>query len=78
MRIVIRTSQGRQVEIIEPLTRTGELFRIRVAVDGQPCPGMCGPYEMWAQESQTKAESEFWQDIADSALSMKDAEAMLR
>jgi hypothetical protein len=75
---VIRTSQGRKVEIIEPLKRHGELFSIRVAVDNQPCPGIRGPYQMWEQELKTQSEPEFWQNVADAALSMKDAEAMLR
>jgi hypothetical protein len=76
--VSIRTSQGHQVEIIEPLTRTGELFSIRVAVDGKPYPGIRGPYAMWEQEMAETEEPEFWQNVADAALSMGDAEAMLR
>jgi hypothetical protein len=75
---VIITSQGRKVEIIEPLTRTGELFSIRVAVDGKPYPGIRGPYFMWEQEVATLREPEFWQNVADAALSMGDAEALLQ
>lgn len=74
---MIRTSQGHQVEIIEPLTRTGELFSIRVAVNGKPYPGIRGPYAMWEQELATTREDEFWQNVADAALSMGDAMSLL-
>jgi hypothetical protein len=76
--VSIRTSQGNKVEIIEPLSRTGELFSIRVAVDGKPYPGIRGPYAMWEQEAATTPADEFWQNVADAALSMGDAMASLR
>jgi hypothetical protein len=75
--VSIRTSQGHKVEIIEPLTRTGELFSIRVAVDGRPYPGIRGPFAMWEQELAVTAEDEFWQNVADAALSMGDAMTLL-
>lgn len=74
----ITTSQGLKVEIIEPLRRIGELFTIRVAVNNQPLPGIRGPYALWEQESKTQSEKEFWQNVADAALTMKDAEALLQ
>jgi hypothetical protein len=76
--VSIITSQGHKVEIIEPLKRVGELFTIRIAVDKTPLPGIRGPYALWEQESKTLSEPEFWQNVADAALTMKDAEALLQ
>ena len=51
---------------------------LAVAVDGTPCPAWQIPAMTWDQEAATLGEGEFWQNVADAALSMKDAEVALR
>ena len=78
--MTIITSQGRRVETIEfnghptPF-RHGDFFVIRVAVDGQPCPGWQVPAQTWQEEQYQLSEPEFWQNVADAALSMGEARA---
>lgn len=81
--MTIVTSQGRKVETLEyngystPF-RYGDYFVMRVAVDGQPCPAWQIPAQTWQEEQGSLSEPEFWQNVADAALSMKDAEGLLR
>ena len=78
--MTIRSSQGQIVETLEfrgrptPF-RHGDFFVLRVAVDGKPCPGWQIPADTWQMEAATLPEPEFWQNVADAALSMSDVEA---
>lgn len=51
---------------------------LRVAVDGRPYPSWQIPAYIWNQEAGTMTESEFWQNVADAALTMGDAETALQ
>ena len=81
--MTIRTAQGRLVETLEHHGR-GTPFRhreyvvLRVAVDGKPYPSWQIPGYVWDQEAGTMTEGEFWQNVADYALTMGDVEAALQ
>ncbi len=51
---------------------------LRVAVDGKPYPSWQIPAPDWDREASTMAEGEFWQNVADYALTMGDVEAALQ
>ena len=81
--MTIVTSQGHRVETLELNGRStpfrhDEYYVVRVAVNGQPFPACQIPAPTWEEESATLDEPEFWQNVADAALSMGDVEAMLR
>jgi hypothetical protein len=81
--VTIVTSQGRKVETIpfngrDTPFRHNDFMVLRVAVDGKPCPAWQIPAMTWDEEAATLRESEFWQNVADAALSMSDAEVALR
>lgn len=81
--MTIRTAEGRVVETLEHNGRNTpfrhkEFVVLRVAVDGKPYPSWQIPGNVWDEEAGTMTEQEFWQNIADAALSMSDAETMLR
>jgi hypothetical protein len=81
--VTIVTAQGRTVETLEhrghatPF-RFKEFVVLRVAVDGKPYPSWQIPAPDWDREARTMAEGEFWQNVADYALTMGDVEAALQ
>ena len=80
--MTIRTAEGRIIETLEHHGRNTpfrhrEYVVLRVAVDGKPYPSWQIPGYVWDQEAGTMTESEFWSNIADYALTMGDAEAMM-
>jgi hypothetical protein len=80
--VTIRTAQGNVVETLEhrgrctPFAHNGFIV-LRVAVDGKPFPSWQIPKYIWDMEAGTMEEPEFWQHIADDALTMGDAQAMI-
>ena len=79
----ILTSQGNRVEVLECFGHSGpfinnDLVVVRVAVDQRPMPPVQIQKEVWYREAATLSEPEFWQNVADAALSMSEVEAMLR
>lgn len=81
--MTITTAQGLKVETIEHLGRStpyrvGEYVVVAVAVNRQPCPPFQVPVPQWQEDLAKFDEDEFWQNVADGALSMRDAEAALR
>ena len=81
--MTIRTAQGQVVETLEhrghgtPFAYK-EFIVLRVAVDGKPYPSWQIPKYIWDQERGTMEEADFWQNVADYALTMGDVEAALR
>lgn len=81
--MTIVTSQGHRVETLlhngrqTPFSHN-EFYVLRVAVDGKPCPAWQIPAPVWQEELATLGERDFWQNVADAALSMGDVEAALR
>lgn len=81
--MTILTAQGRLVETLEHRGRNTpfrhrEFVVLRVAVDGRPYPSWQIPGAVWDQEAATMDEAEFWQNVADYALTMGDVEAALQ
>jgi hypothetical protein len=81
--VTIRTANNQVVETLQHHGRNTpfrhrEFVVLRVAVDGKPYPSWQIPGYIWDQEAGTMTEPEFWQNVADYALTMGDAEAMLR
>ena len=81
--MTIRTAQGRIVETLEHRGRStpfrhGDFVVLRVAVDGRPYPSWQIPSMTWDEEAGTMDETEFWQNVADYALTMGDVEAALQ
>ncbi len=77
--MTIRTSQGNRVETLETSGhstpfRHNDYIVLRVAVDGHPCPPWQIPAETWEYEAATMNEPDFWQNVADAALSMRDVQ----
>ena len=81
--MTIRTAQGRIVETLEHRGR-GTPFHfkdfvvLRVAVDGKPYPSWQIPGADWNREASEMTEADFWQNVADYALTMGDVEAALQ
>lgn len=51
---------------------------LRVAVDGKPYPSWQIPGADWNREASEMTEADFWQNVADYALTMGDVEAALQ
>lgn len=81
--MTFHTSQGFKVETVEFKGRAtpfqhGEYVVLAVAVNGRAYPPWQIPAPQWQQEIKTLSEAEFWQNVADAALSMGDVNAALR
>jgi len=81
--VTIVTSQGYRVETLihngrQTPFQHKDYYVLRVAVNRRPYPAWQIPAFVWQQEVATLDEREFWQNVADAALSMGDVEAQLR
>lgn len=81
--MVITTSQGHRLETLEAHGRSTPFFHrdyvvIRVAVDGRAYDSFQLPASTWQEELATLPEKDFWQNVADAALSMGDMRQLMQ
>jgi len=81
--MTVVTAQGHQVETLEHHGRStpfrhNDFVVLRVAVNGKPFPSWQIPADIWDREAATIDAGEFWQNVADAALSMGDVQAMMQ
>ena len=81
--MTIVSAQGNRVETLEfngrstPYLDIDRMVVLRVAVDGRAYPPFQLPVTTWEYECATLRERDFWQNVADTALSMGDLQPQL-